>query len=81
MLCVCALNIWNLVSYCIACVCSLYIVLKFLPVCPIYFSVHSLSFNWYVPLLLYVSMSCFLGLRWFCIVFFLLCMLFVCRCF
>jgi hypothetical protein len=48
----------------VACMCSLYLVLKFLPVCPIYFSWH---FIWYMPLLLYEYMSvvCFFFLRRF----------------
>jgi hypothetical protein len=51
--------------------CTLY-VLKFLPVCPIYQCWQLLHFIWYIPLLLYLSVSCFLGWRWFCIVFFVL---------
>jgi hypothetical protein len=47
--------------YRIACICFLYLLLKFLPVCTIYFSGHSLHFIWYIPLLQCVSMSGFLG--------------------
>jgi hypothetical protein len=57
---------------CIACMCSLYHVLKFLPVWPMYFSWQLLHFIWYIPLWLYLSVMCFFGWRWFCIVFFVL---------
>jgi hypothetical protein len=40
-----------------ACVCSLYLVLKFLLVCPIYFSWQSLYFIWYMP---HICLSVFL---------------------
>jgi hypothetical protein len=60
--------IWNLV--CWITLCSLYLVLKFLPVCPVYLNWHPLHFIWYIPLLLYLSVFCFLGWRRrFCIVF------------
>jgi hypothetical protein len=56
----------------IAYTCSLYLVLKFLPVCPIYLSWYSLHFIWYIPFLLYLSVFCFLSWRWFCFVFLVL---------
>jgi hypothetical protein len=37
----------------IACVCSLYLVWNFLPICPTYLSWQLLHFIWYMPLLLY----------------------------
>jgi hypothetical protein len=45
---------------CIACMCSLYRVLKFRSVCPMYFSWQLLHFNSYIPLWLYLSGSLFL---------------------
>jgi hypothetical protein len=48
--------------YCVACMCSLYLVLKFLPICPTYFNGHSLHLFWYIPLLLYLSVW-FFGLE------------------
>jgi hypothetical protein len=56
----------------VACICSLYLVLKFLPVCPIYLNWNSLHFIWHILLLLYLSVFCFLGWGWFCIVFLVL---------
>jgi hypothetical protein len=48
-------------------VCSSYRVFNVRPVCPMYLSGHSLHFNWYIPLWLYVSVVSSLGFRWFCI--------------
>jgi hypothetical protein len=56
----------------IACVCSLYLVRNFLPVCPTYSSWHLFHFIWYMPLLLYMSVVLSLGRRWFCNVFLVL---------
>jgi uncharacterized membrane protein YwzB len=45
----------------IAWICSLYLVLKFLPVCPTYWSGQSLQLSKYMPLLLYISVLGFRG--------------------
>jgi hypothetical protein len=54
----------------IACMCSLYRVRKYLPVCPMHLSWQSLQFIWYTPLMLYMSVVLLFGCRWCCIVFF-----------
>jgi hypothetical protein len=74
----CVVNILNLVCLIVLIVyemkwneiCSLYLVLKFLPVCPMYFCWQPLNVIWYIPLLLYLSVLCFLSWRWFCTVLF-----------
>jgi hypothetical protein len=41
------------------CICSLYLVLKLLPICPMYFCWHVLHYILYMPLLLYLLVLCF----------------------
>jgi hypothetical protein len=58
---------------------SLYLVLKFLPVCPMYFFGHHSHFSLYIPLLLYMLVFYLLYWRWFCMVFFcFICYFYVC---
>jgi hypothetical protein len=57
-----------LLLFLIACMCSLYLVWKVLPVCPMYLSGQSKHFIWYMPLLLYLSF-CGHCPTMFCIVF------------
>jgi hypothetical protein len=57
---------------CMACICSLYRVLKFLPVWPTYFRWQLLHFISYMPLWLYLSGSMFFTCRCFCKVLFVL---------
>jgi hypothetical protein len=49
-------------------ICSLYLLLNVRPLCPMYFSVQSRRFIWWMPLLLYLSV-CAWGFNIFCIVF------------
>jgi hypothetical protein len=53
----------------IASICRLFLVLKFLPVCLTYVNWYLLHFICYIPLLLNLSVICFLGWRSFCTVF------------
>jgi hypothetical protein len=39
----------------IACICSLYLILKFLPTCPMYLCWKPLHFIWYMPLVIFIK--------------------------
>jgi hypothetical protein len=76
------LNIWLeypdlLLLFFMSLICSLYLVLNYRPVCPMYFVRQLMHFIWYTPLFSYLSVYVY-GFNMFCMVFFVFNAILIC---